>query len=569
MIKFLTSNRLSLWIQEKLSFGKSQSDQMGMLIKGIMFFLVIGLGLLTYRSYSEYQGLIANSENSQGNSSAAGLPSIVPVIGSAIGCFLALVALLTSFWIRESEMGTDRRQKLIVLVLWIAAIASLVSWMPGDVIDTREAIQGKALAGESPSIPAYIGKLLLLGFLLISIPMSAMLFFRLSLMDQYVVKAFLSPFLFCMFAFVAIWAIFDYTDNGPAFSGLPISRVMAFYVVQVPFVVLFVMPIVILLSSLFALSNMSKSNELISMIGAGRSVLRILAPLLVLGVYCSAVSLAFKYEWAPRSVGYKEAMIETAKNDRYAMKTGSVVAGDIWAKRGWMYINEVEKRTWFVGRVPLALSEPMADIVIWQFNDEGELTTMWKAARGKWIWDANPPRWEFVDVKTYQYGEDRVPLIHSEPLVENTTWSETPWKVLSSSQNPEYLGVSGLNMYLRANEDMDQRALAPFWTNWWYIFAEPAACFVMILVAAPLGIVYSRRGVMAGVTGAIIIFALMYIMRGTLLAMGQGGRISPFMAAWGTNIVIALIGVVLLWFRARNREVPTLKSLFRKWTARA
>ena len=124
-------------------------------------------------------------------------------------------------------------------------------------------------------------------------------------------------------------------------------------------------------------------------------------------------------------------------------------------------------------------------------------------------------------------------------------------------------------MYLRANEDMDQRALAPFWTNWWYIFAEPAACFVMILVAAPLGIVYSRRGVMAGVTGAIIIFALMYIMRGTLLAMGQGGRISPFMAAWGTNIVIALIGVVLLWFRARNREVPTLKSLFRKWTARA
>jgi lipopolysaccharide export LptBFGC system permease protein LptF len=121
--------------------------------------------------------------------------------------------------------------------------------------------------------------------------------------------------------------------------------------------------------------------------------------------------------------------------------------------------------------------------------------------------------------------------------------------------------MSGLNMYLKANADLDRVSLAPFRTNRWYIFAEPLTCLVMILIAAPLGIVYSRRGVMGGVTGAIVIFAFMYLMRGTVIALGHIDQISPFWAAWSTNFVIAAIGLVLLWFRGQNREIPKLRNI--------
>jgi len=121
--------------------------------------------------------------------------------------------------------------------------------------------------------------------------------------------------------------------------------------------------------------------------------------------------------------------------------------------------------------------------------------------------------------------------------------------------------MSGLTMYLEANADLDRVSLAPFRTNRWYIVAEPLTCLVMILIAAPLGIVYSRRGVMGGVTGAIVIFAFMYLMRGTVIALGHIDQISPFWAAWSTNFVIAAIGLVLLWFRGQNREIPKLRSI--------
>ena len=144
------------------------------------------------------------------------------------------------------------------MVLWISAFAGLLAWLPIDVLATKHAIAGKALAGENPSIPAYLGKLFFVSVAIISIPASAMIYFRLSLMDRYVVHSFLSPFSFCLFSFISVWVIADLTDNAPAFSGLPASRMLTFYVVQVPYVVLFVMPIVVLLSALFSLSKMSK-----------------------------------------------------------------------------------------------------------------------------------------------------------------------------------------------------------------------------------------------------------------------------------------------------------------------
>ncbi len=570
MIKFLTTNRLAKALtrfRPKISLGK---DGKGLTIKFALFCLLIGFAAMFVRAYQshgevsdEIRDAIELTEPSgQGSAGLALLPPTFPLVGKGIGVFLALVGFIISLFIKSEAGKESRRAKLIVISLWFAAFAGLISWLPADVLETQAAISGKALAGETPSIPVYIGKLALVGLLILSAPIMAMYYYRLSLMDQYVVRSFLSPFFLCMFAFVAIWIIEGVQDDGTILAVMKPGEIVSFYLAQIPYVILFVMPIVFLLAGLFALSNMSRANELISMIGTGRSVSRVLLPLFVTAAYASLVCLALKYEWAPNSVGYKEAVLATASQKQYSKITGQKTIKDIWAKRGWMYVNEVDRRTWFVGAVPLKLSDPMADIVIWEMDDSGQPTTIWKATRGRWIQDSSPPEWIFTGVTIYNYGRDHIPRMESKRAMRITGWKETPWIVLSSSQAPEYLGMQGLTMYLNANKDFDSVGSATYRTNRHYIFAEPLGCFVMLLVAAPLGVVYSRRGALGGVAGAIIIFALMYIMRGTLLAMGQTNKISPWIAAWGTNLTISIIGLCLLWFRARNRELPKFSSLF-------
>ena len=489
------------------------------------------------------------------------LSLFVPLAGKGFGAFLAVLALLVSLWYRDSG-SEESRKRVILISLWIASVGALFAWLPADVITTQGALAGKALAGENPSIPAYMGNLVLITFLILSPPIAAQFFFRLDLMDQYVVKAFMGPFFFCMMAFTSIWLIFDFTDNGSVFSGLPFSRLLQFYVVQFPFVILFVLPIVILLSLLFALSKMSKSNELISMIGAGRSVLRILAPLFFIGVYTSLIALALKYDWAPRSVGLKEAIFMKAHAERAARLTGKPLQEKgLVSRTGWMHVNDYGSRTWFVGRVPLNLSDPMGNVIIWKRDEDGQPVMMWKARSASWDWQSDPSEWTLTEGIIYRFEKDKIPRMESFESLVLTGWNETPWKVLSSSQNPEFLGLPGLVMYLNANREMAAKDLAAFRTNRWNIFAEPATCLAMVLVAAPLGIVYSRKGVLGGVTAAVVIFALMYIMKGTTMALGQGNRIFPFFGAWTCNFFVAGLGVILLWFRSRNRPVPTLKSL--------
>lgn len=567
MIRFLTSNPLAKaivgltrFLSAKFESIFQSGDKQGLTFKLLTGCLVFGLGILFFKTLQDYNdsGLALREEGAPGDLQA--LPSIFPVFWQGIGVFLALISFCFSLWLRE-KASADGRKSIILVSLWVAAFAALASWLPVDILDTKEAISGKALAGETPSIAAYLGGLILISSLILSIPVAAMLYFRLDLMDRYTINSFLSPFIFCLFSMVAIFIVGDITDNGNIFAGMELSRVLWFYVVQLPYLVVFVVPIVVLLAGLFALSKLSKSNELISMIGAGRSVIRILMPLFLTGFYTSLICLAFKYEWAPSAIGYKEAIVETAKREAWAKKHGRRVRQDAWARRGWMHPNEVDRRTWFVGRVPYVLSDDMAEVVIWQLDEEGYPDKIWKANRARWKANNDPPLWQLEKATLYDYDENHIPRISQHKLLEIDDWSETPWKVLSSSQDPEYLGMAGLTMYLNANADRDRTSLAPFRTNRWYIFAEPLTCLVMILVAAPLGIVYSRRGVMGGVTGAIIIFAFMYLMRGTVIALGHIDRLSPFLAAWSTNFVIAAIGVVLLWFRGQNREIPKLRNI--------
>ena len=85
---------------------------------------------------------------------------------------------------------------------------------------------------------------------------------------------------------------------------------------------------------------------------------------------------------------------------------------------------------------------------------------------------------------------------------------------------------------------------------------RPALVVVLlgILLAAPLGIVASRRNVLGGVTAAIGIFIALRFLSTIVLKAGEGLDLPPATAAWSINVVFAIAGVALLMHRSRNRR---------------
>jgi LPS export ABC transporter permease LptG len=368
-------------------------------------------------------------------------------------------------------------------------------------------------------------------------------------LDRYVLRKFSVPFLYCFGGFVGIWFIFDLADNLQDFiqGQASAEALIDYYASQVPEIIVIAMPLATLLALLYSLAGMSRSNEIISMLGAGRSILRILTPLLLVGVLLTGVTAFFNYEGAPHATGMKKVIVGDIKRGKKSDKT----------MKGHLFRNREDLRTWFVARMSLR-GERMQDVQIIQQDSDGNIIQQWYAREA--VFDPLVARWTLLGGKYVEM--DREGNILKSEMPGNITvdgWSETPWRISSSMLNADFLSVPELNDYLKYNADFPENRLAAYRTHWYYRWAMPAVCFLVIFVAAPCGIVYSRRGVLGGVALAIGLFFSLVFVSSLFVALGKGGRVSPFTAAWGPMIAFFIAGLVLLWMKSTNREMPKFK----------
>jgi lipopolysaccharide export LptBFGC system permease protein LptF len=137
-------------------------------------------------------------------------------------------------------------------------------------------------------------------------------------------------------------------------------------------------------------------------------------------------------------------------------------------------------------------------------------------------------------------------------------WTETPWRIASAQYEPQNLTVPELREYLNFNGDFPEVQLAPYRAYLHHRWAFPVQAFVVVFIGAPLSIVFSRRGVIGGVAAAIFLYAGLLLSTYLFLALGKGWRMNAVASAWVPNAVFFLIGLVLLYFRSTNRDLPSL-----------
>ena len=367
-------------------------------------------------------------------------------------------------------------------------------------------------------------------------------------LDRYVVLYFLQAYFYCIAGFFSIWFIFDVSDNISTFLDQRISRttIFQYYLSQVPQILVVLLPVALLLALLFALGRMSRSNEIVSMLTAGVSLPRILAPLLGIGLLTTAVSTALNYSMAPHGEYQHKRLLEDPASRR-----------QMFGLTAQIFRNRTDNRTWFIQQFfPGENKFNTVHIVQQDANDN--IITAYIATRVQYHPENHA--WELQQAKIVHYDEagnitDTVPYVESLMI---TDWSETPFRLTSANVRAEHLSVPELRDYLQFNSDFPPTLLAPFATHLEYRLALPWTCAVVALIAGALGVGYSRREILSSVAFAILLFFAMNFFMHLFLALGEGARIPNWAAAWTPNIVFGLIGLVLLYYRATNREPPRL-----------
>ncbi len=372
------------------------------------------------------------------------------------------------------------------------------------------------------------------------------------LLDRYLLRNFFEPFLICFFGFLSIWLVFDLADNGPDFieAHASIKQVAFYYLTQIPQIVLISLPVGLLLALLFSLSRMSRSNEIISMLTAGRSLQRIMVPFVIVGTLLSGLFAWLNYEAAPHAEGGKKAALELITRSRKSGEKGLI--------EGYLFRDRMNSRTWFIKKLR-PNSPAMENVHITQHDAEGAITKKWYAKRA--VFDAKARSWTLERGLEFNFNaagdvEKREDFLTSARTM--TDWTETPKRIASAQFEAQNLSVPELRDYLRFNSDFPEVQLAPYRAYLWHRWAFSAQCFVVVFFAVPLAIVFSRRGVVGGVAAAIFLYAGLLLSTYLFLALGKGSRLSAPTAAWLPSGIFIFIGMVLVYCKATNRDLPTL-----------
>ncbi len=209
-----------------------------------------------------------------------------------------------------------------------------------------------------------------------------------TILDRYVLKKFFVPFLYCILGFIAIWLVFDLTNNGSDFINghAKLGWIAEFYLSQLPQVIVIILPIGLLLALLYSLTQMSRSNEIISMLGAGRSVVRVLFPLFIIGFLLGGAMTWLNYAAAPHADKTRKAMLKELNSGK---KREPAIAA-------LLFRNRADLRTWYMRKLRIA-DQQIDDLQIIQQDKKGTILAQYYARDASY--DAARKTWTFTDAK--------------------------------------------------------------------------------------------------------------------------------------------------------------------------
>lgn len=368
------------------------------------------------------------------------------------------------------------------------------------------------------------------------------------LLDRYLLRELTVPLLLCLGGFLVFWVSFDLFTMLSVFQEArsTAAEVAEFYLVKIPEFLVLIMPIGLLLALLYALTKHSRHHEIIAIRAAGWSIWRIAAPYLAVGLLFTGIAFALNEELVPNSMDQGQEILGRHRGEAEIAKA--------W-KTKINFRNARDGRTWNIGAYNLDTFEMRDPHVEWNPANGARRQLM---ARGA---SRTNGTWVFQDAHMFTY-DPRVQATNNEPppAARSKTLSlpeltETPEDIkilikfsrmssIDASKKPQ-LSLAEIR-YLTTHLELNRRDRALIETQWHARLAQPWTCLVVVLLAFSFGVTSGRKNVFVGVAASIFICFAYFILLRTGLALGTGGLMPPWLAAWAPNLLFGGSGLFLM-----------------------
>ena len=354
------------------------------------------------------------------------------------------------------------------------------------------------------------------------------------IVDKYILKEFLGPFLFGVAAFTAIFVGSDTLMKIAEYItkyGASTISVIKIFGLALPQIIVYTFPMAVLLGALMCFSRLSGSSELIVMRTSGQSFFRLATPVLLIALVISFIAVAFNEFVVPWSnLQYQQVVnMEIRKNINPGV-TNHVVLRDVQDGKiiHLLYARKYEPDT-----------KTLSNITIQEFQNE-KVVRVEHAPEATW----DNGKWVMKDGVVYDLNDEGVDrMIHFSNQVIN--YAQAPDQIQKEQKREDQMTVRELLQQKKAFESAhaDTSNLVMEINR---RFSLPLASFIFALIGAPLGAQKQRSSSSVGFGISVVIIFIYYATMTFAGSLGRGHIIAPSLAVWIPNIIALFAGFYLI-----------------------
>jgi len=357
------------------------------------------------------------------------------------------------------------------------------------------------------------------------------------ILDRYLVRELVNPFLFgvCAFSVVFIgggtmWRIAQYISKYGA-SG---AVVIKLFVYSLPGIIVITFPMAMLLASLLCFGRLSGSGEITAMKAAGRSFYRLVLPVLIVALFVSLFAMVFKDKVVPAANAAYNYLVhyELERNSRPRGQEHIVMVDNSQGLTRVTYAQRFDEQAGSMYPVTIEEFEDnrlvrieQADQAIWQ--------------EGRWVMHTGI-------IHDLSDNQDRTMRFEEQYMPLNAPPTALPL----DQKQPDEMTVTELKQRIAVFRQA-QEPTGKYEIELHQRLTIPLASLVFALIGAPLGVAPHRSSSSAGLSISIVIIFLYYVVMTYTTAWGQGGFVNAVLAAWIPNIAGLAAGMFLIRRAAR------------------
>lgn len=378
---------------------------------------------------------------------------------------------------------------------------------------------------------------------------------------RYLTLEFIPPFFyaFCLITLIILLNLVVQMLGKIAGKGLDPYVVMEFFFLNLAWIIALAVPMAVLIATLTAFGRLSAENEITALKAAGASLWQLMIPFFILaGVLC-ALLIDFNNRILPEF------------NHR-----SRVLSGDIHRKRPTLaleegvFIFDLPKYVLWAQRIDQKQSR-LYSLVIYD-NSDPRYPTVVSAKEGELTFVREEEAFHLLLYHGEIHRQDeKDPSYYQRTNFEKSLLRIAAPNMVFERQESGYRSDRELSapamwaqvQLMKIDPVKNRRRINAFMVEIHKKYSIPVACFVFVLIGAPLGVRIHRRG-LGVAAGLSVVFFLIYwafLIGGEDLA--DRGYITPAMAMWLPNILLGGLGIFLVQRTIRETQFIDWSALNR------